>query len=234
MLSGSVAGEPVNEPSGAASALFREGLVGAGGVEPPSSSVSEISGGSPRPAAGGGVCPVTSADDGPVLTGVVRCDPVARGPDVAPPWPQRSTTVSAGAMGEVSYGEAGFDAERPTGRLADWPYRWRPSPDGSPCRHRFLWVSMCSWRSCRLGCSRSWSPGRCSTGRIASHVLASIRVGCWIASAGHAGEECGRPHSRHSAASPSGLPGQCRPTGSGPARRTTDRNTQATTMASSA
>jgi hypothetical protein len=34
---------------------------------------------------------VTSADGEPVLTGVVRCDPVARGPDVAPPWPQRST-----------------------------------------------------------------------------------------------------------------------------------------------
>jgi hypothetical protein len=27
---------------------------------------------------------VASADGGPVLTGVVRCDPVARGPDVAP------------------------------------------------------------------------------------------------------------------------------------------------------
>jgi hypothetical protein len=58
------------------------------------SSVSEISGESWRPAAGGGVCPVTSAEGGPVLTGVVRCDPVARGPDVAPPWPQRSTRVT--------------------------------------------------------------------------------------------------------------------------------------------
>ena len=46
--------------------------------------------GSRRPAAGGGVCPVTSADGGPVLTIVARCDPVARGPDVAPPWPQLS------------------------------------------------------------------------------------------------------------------------------------------------
>ena len=26
--------------------------------------------------------------------GVVRCDPVVRGPDVAPPWPQRSTQVT--------------------------------------------------------------------------------------------------------------------------------------------
>ena len=63
-----------------------------GSPEPLRSSVSEISGGLRRPAAGGGVCPVTSADGGPVLTGVVRCDPVVRGPDVAPPWPQRSTS----------------------------------------------------------------------------------------------------------------------------------------------
>jgi hypothetical protein len=28
---------------------------------------------------------MTSADGGPVLTGVVRCDPVVRGPDVAQP-----------------------------------------------------------------------------------------------------------------------------------------------------
>jgi hypothetical protein len=62
--------------------------------QPVTSSVSGISGGSPRPAAGGGVCPVTLADGGPVLTGVVRCDPVVRGPDVAPPWPQRSTRVT--------------------------------------------------------------------------------------------------------------------------------------------
>ena len=31
--------------------------------------------------------PVISADGGPVLTGVVRCDPVVRGPDAAPSWP---------------------------------------------------------------------------------------------------------------------------------------------------
>jgi hypothetical protein len=49
-------------------------------------SVSGISGGSRRPAAGAGVRRVTSADGGSVLTGVVRCDPVVRGPDVAPPW----------------------------------------------------------------------------------------------------------------------------------------------------
>jgi hypothetical protein len=54
------------------------------------SSVSESPEGPRRPAASGGVCPVTWADDGPVVTGVVRCDPVACGPDVAPMWPQRS------------------------------------------------------------------------------------------------------------------------------------------------
>jgi hypothetical protein len=58
--------------------------VGATGFEPVTSSVSEIFGGSRRPAAGGGVRPVTSADGGPVLTGVVRCGPVVCGPDVAP------------------------------------------------------------------------------------------------------------------------------------------------------
>ena len=36
---------------------------------------------------GWGVCPVTSANGRPVLTGVVRCAPVVRGPDVAPMWP---------------------------------------------------------------------------------------------------------------------------------------------------
>jgi hypothetical protein len=46
---------------------------------------------SARERLGGGVCRVTSADGGPVLTGVVRCGPVVRGPDVAPPWPQRSS-----------------------------------------------------------------------------------------------------------------------------------------------
>ena len=51
------------------------------------SSVSGSLGGSRRPAVGGGVCPVSWADDGPVVTAVVRCDPVIRGPDVAPMWP---------------------------------------------------------------------------------------------------------------------------------------------------
>ena len=62
-------------------------VVGATGFEPVTSSVSGTAGGSRRPAVGGGVCPVTSADGGPLLSVVVRCDPVVRGPDVAPMWP---------------------------------------------------------------------------------------------------------------------------------------------------
>jgi hypothetical protein len=54
------------------------------------SSVSGIRGGARRPAAPAHAWPVSWADGGPVVTGVVRCDPVVRGPDVAPMWPQRS------------------------------------------------------------------------------------------------------------------------------------------------
>jgi hypothetical protein len=61
--------------------------VGAGGVEPPSSSVSGIRGATWRPAADGRVCSVSRAVVCPVVTGVVRCDPVGCGPDVAPMWP---------------------------------------------------------------------------------------------------------------------------------------------------
>jgi hypothetical protein len=39
---------------------------------------------------------------------------------------------------------------------------------------------------------------------------------------------------RRNAASPSGVPGQCRSTAAAPARRTTERSTRATTIASSA
>jgi hypothetical protein len=63
--------------------------MGATGSEPMTPSVSEISGGSWRPAGRWGVCSMTWADGGPILTVVVRCDPVVRGPDVAPMWPQR-------------------------------------------------------------------------------------------------------------------------------------------------
>lgn len=44
----------------------------------------------------------------------------------------------------------------------------------------------------------------------------------------------GRPASCCIRRRPSGVPGQCLPSASGPARRTTDRNTSATAMASSA
>ena len=43
-----------------------------------------------------------------------------------------------------------------------------------------------------------------------------------------------RPTRRRSSASPAGSPGQCRVTVAGPARRTTDRSTRATRIASSA
>src|SRR5215212_6623922 len=36
---------------------------------------------------GGRACIVSWSDDGPAVTVVVRCDPVVRGPDVAPMWP---------------------------------------------------------------------------------------------------------------------------------------------------
>jgi hypothetical protein len=32
--------------------------------------------------------------EGPAVTAVVRCDPVVRGPDVAPMWPHRSARVT--------------------------------------------------------------------------------------------------------------------------------------------
>jgi hypothetical protein len=50
-------------------------------------SVSGIPGGSQRPAADGRVCSVSWVVTCPMVTGVVRCDPVVRGPDVAPMWP---------------------------------------------------------------------------------------------------------------------------------------------------
>jgi hypothetical protein len=35
-------------------------------------------------------CPVSRADVGPLMTGIVRFDLVVRSPDVAPAWPHRS------------------------------------------------------------------------------------------------------------------------------------------------
>jgi hypothetical protein len=56
--------------------------------------VSGISKESRRPAAGWGSVPGDLGRSWPVLTAVIRCDPVVRGPDVAPPWPQRSARVT--------------------------------------------------------------------------------------------------------------------------------------------
>jgi hypothetical protein len=59
------------------------------------SSVSGIRGAARRPAADGRVCSVSWAVVCPIVTGVVRCDPVVRGPDVAPMWPRRSPAWKA-------------------------------------------------------------------------------------------------------------------------------------------
>jgi hypothetical protein len=59
-------------------------MAGAGGGEPPSCSVSETRGGLRRPATPARVWPVSWTDGGLVVTVVVRCGPVVRGPDVAP------------------------------------------------------------------------------------------------------------------------------------------------------
>jgi hypothetical protein len=59
--------------------LVRGGVVGATGFEPVTPSVSGTRGGLRPPAAGGGVCPVTWANGGPLVTVVVRCGPVDRG-----------------------------------------------------------------------------------------------------------------------------------------------------------
>jgi hypothetical protein len=74
--------------------LVRSLLVGATGFEPVTSSVSESAGWWWRPAADGQLWPLSWEVAGPLVTVVVRCDPVARGPDVAPLWPQRSTRVT--------------------------------------------------------------------------------------------------------------------------------------------
>jgi hypothetical protein len=54
---------------------------------PMTASVSESLGGSQRPAPSAPAWPVSWADDEPVVTVVVRCGPVVRGPDVALMWP---------------------------------------------------------------------------------------------------------------------------------------------------
>jgi hypothetical protein len=94
-------------------------LVGATGFEPVTSSVSGIRGAAWRPAANGRVCSVSWAVVCPVVTAVVRCDPVVRGPDVAPMWPRWSQSWKA----------------RPGSPfMPDAP----PVPQVSPSRHRPL------------------------------------------------------------------------------------------------
>jgi hypothetical protein len=60
-------------------------------------SVSGSAGWSRRPAADGGACRLSWADGGPVVTAVVRCDPVVHGPNVAPLWPRQSRAWKAGS-----------------------------------------------------------------------------------------------------------------------------------------
>jgi hypothetical protein len=146
--------------------------VGATGFEPVTSSVSGISGGTRRPATGGGVCPATSADGGPVLTGVVRCDPVARGPDVAPPWPQRSTRVTPslpfewhgdGTAAEDNAAQRGSDGlqlgrwVRPV--LDDHEPRWQ-APRGCAAALILAGDQVAPWRmrgSIAAGSRRTWT-----------------------------------------------------------------------------
>ena len=63
--------------------------------EPASSSVSGTAGRWRRPALSGRMWLVNWQEAGPLVTVVVRCNPVVRGPDVAPMWPQRSRAWKA-------------------------------------------------------------------------------------------------------------------------------------------
>jgi hypothetical protein len=66
------------------------------------SSVSGTAGRLRRPALSGRMWSVSWQEAGPLVTGVVRCDPVVRGPDVAPMWPQRSPSLEGTAEGQVA------------------------------------------------------------------------------------------------------------------------------------
>jgi hypothetical protein len=74
------------------------------------SSVSEIRGGSQRPAADGREGLLSWAHAGPGVTAVVRCGLVVRGPDVAPVWPgapARSVLTDAPQLHPPSRVESG-------------------------------------------------------------------------------------------------------------------------------
>jgi hypothetical protein len=65
------------------------------GQQPVASSVSGTAGRARRPARSGRKWLVSWQEAGPLVTVVVRCDPVVCGPDVAPMWPQRSRAWKA-------------------------------------------------------------------------------------------------------------------------------------------
>ena len=69
--------------------------MGATGFEPVTSSVSGTAGRWRRPALSGRMWLANRQEAGPLLTVVVRCNPVVRGPDVALMWPQRSRAWKA-------------------------------------------------------------------------------------------------------------------------------------------
>ena len=78
------------------------------------SSVSGIRGGSRRLALSGRMRPVSWEEVGPLVTAVVRCDPVVRGPNVAPMWPPRSpwrSRFSASLVASSSKEDSGREAE---------------------------------------------------------------------------------------------------------------------------
>ena len=64
-------------------------------VESVTSSVSGTAGRLRRPAASGRMWLVSWEEAGPLVTGVVRCNPVDCGPDVGPVWPRRSRAWKA-------------------------------------------------------------------------------------------------------------------------------------------
>jgi hypothetical protein len=70
-------------------------VVGATGFEPVICSVSGTAGRWRRPALSGRMWPVSWEEAGPLVTAVVRCDPVVCGPDVARVWPRPSRAWKA-------------------------------------------------------------------------------------------------------------------------------------------
>jgi hypothetical protein len=65
------------------------------GFEPLTSSVRESVGWWSRPATSNRVGPMSWDNTEPLVTVVVRCDPVVCGPNVAPMWPQQSRAWKA-------------------------------------------------------------------------------------------------------------------------------------------